>query len=382
MTYLKNLKAERRKTNEWNVDSVVSTYHVTGFFIINVHAIRYEEDGEFWCVDSGISLQQLATETDEKNIFNSYRCVEWYCYNRFFNTWLCGGNEQFIGIVFSVIILTYLIVSFLIYLTFHKEMKAIKKNANWAKERKEHLVIDTAFRNQKNTYSNGWFLLSFIFIGVTLFITFFQYDQFPDKIPMQYNFSGDITNWAKKSIKTVLLLPFMQLFLLVLFMFINLMIGRSKQQISVENPEKSAQQSYIFRRRFSLFMIVNGTVLVLLFAIIQLSFMYPIDSKVVAIAAIGVSGLIVIGATMLAFSTGQGGSRVKIGKDKSGDVIDRDDDRYWKLGQFYVNKQNPALFLEKRFGVGWTVNFAHPIVWIIFIGLIVVSVGIPILLAM
>ena len=38
----------------------------------------------------------------------------------------------------------------------------------------------------------------------------------------------------------------------------------------------------------------------------------------------------------------------------------RDDDRYWYGGFFYNNPDDPALFVPKRFGFGWTMNFGHP----------------------
>jgi uncharacterized membrane protein len=40
--------------------------------------------------------------------------------------------------------------------------------------------------------------------------------------------------------------------------------------------------------------------------------------------------------------------------------IFRDDDRYWYGGFFYSNPDDPALFVEKRYGLGWTLNFGHP----------------------
>jgi uncharacterized membrane protein len=40
-------------------------------------------------------------------------------------------------------------------------------------------------------------------------------------------------------------------------------------------------------------------------------------------------------------------------------------DKYWKLGVFYCNPDDAALFVEKRFGVGYTVNFGHVSAWII-----------------
>ena len=38
----------------------------------------------------------------------------------------------------------------------------------------------------------------------------------------------------------------------------------------------------------------------------------------------------------------------------------RDDDRYWYGGFFYSNPDDPVLFVEKRYGRGWTLNFGHP----------------------
>jgi len=37
----------------------------------------------------------------------------------------------------------------------------------------------------------------------------------------------------------------------------------------------------------------------------------------------------------------------------------------WKAGVFYVNPDDPALFVPKRFGIGYTLNFAHPLSWLI-----------------
>ncbi len=41
-------------------------------------------------------------------------------------------------------------------------------------------------------------------------------------------------------------------------------------------------------------------------------------------------------------------------------AVFRDDDRYWSAGIFYNNPDDPALFVPKRFGLGWTLNFGHP----------------------
>jgi uncharacterized membrane protein len=57
---------------------------------------------------------------------------------------------------------------------------------------------------------------------------------------------------------------------------------------------------------------------------------------------------------------------------------DRSPDRAWKLGLVYFNPEDPALFVEKRFGVGYTVNFARPGAWL-FIGAILMATTVLVL---
>lgn len=289
-------------------------------------------------------------------------------------------SEEARPIVFTVIILLYLLVSFFIYLPFHRKMKVIKANASWTEEKVSRTVIDTKFRSERLAYSNLWFLIGFIIILATFVITFVNYDQMPSQIPMNYSFTGEVTTWATKSYKTVLMLPLMQLFLLGLFIFINVIIRKAKQQISAENPESSRKHNIIFRRRWSGFLIVSGIATVLLLAIIQASFVFDLGATVIMIATIIFTLGILIGAILLSLSTGQGGSRLATDSRTDQMTIDRDEDEHWKLGVFYYNKNDPSIFLEKRFGVGWTNNWAHPLSWVLIIGLIFITVGLPLLL--
>jgi uncharacterized membrane protein len=66
---------------------------------------------------------------------------------------------------------------------------------------------------------------------------------------------------------------------------------------------------------------------------------------------------------------GQGGSRL-VAAEKSAmasavPVGDRTLDQYWKLGVFYFNREDSAIFVEKRFGLGYSLNFARPTAWVI-----------------
>src|SRR5436309_3070492 len=49
----------------------------------------------------------------------------------------------------------------------------------------------------------------------------------------------------------------------------------------------------------------------------------------------------------------------------------RENAQFWVAGGFYVNRDDPRLLVEKRSGLGWTFNFAHPISWWLTEGLFV-----------
>ena len=52
--------------------------------------------------------------------------------------------------------------------------------------------------------------------------------------------------------------------------------------------------------------------------------------------------------------------------------IDRADKKYWKLGVFYLNKEDKALFVQKRFGIGMSFNFANPISYVVIVAFVAV----------
>lgn len=45
--------------------------------------------------------------------------------------------------------------------------------------------------------------------------------------------------------------------------------------------------------------------------------------------------------------------------------MDSDDDGRWKAGLFYFNPEDPEIFVRKRSGFGRTVNYAHPVSWLL-----------------
>jgi uncharacterized membrane protein len=88
-----------------------------------------------------------------------------------------------------------------------------------------------------------------------------------------------------------------------------------------------------------------------------------------------VAGVLLLAA--VAVRAGQGGSRL------NGNVrglalatgTDRDDDRFWKAGLLYVNRDDPAVAVAARFGAGWTLNFGNRAAWLIIAGIAAALAG-------
>jgi uncharacterized membrane protein len=51
-------------------------------------------------------------------------------------------------------------------------------------------------------------------------------------------------------------------------------------------------------------------------------------------------------------------------------------DKNWKWGVFYVNPDDPKVWVPKRYGVGYTLNFGNPWSWMA-LALILVAVVAP-----
>lgn len=47
---------------------------------------------------------------------------------------------------------------------------------------------------------------------------------------------------------------------------------------------------------------------------------------------------------------------------------------HWVAGMFYVNPDDPAILVRKRYGYGWTFNFGHWVSWLVLAVPVVIAV--------
>ncbi|KAB3534489.1 DUF1648 domain-containing protein [Alkaliphilus pronyensis] len=281
-------------------------------------------------------------------------------------------------------ILPLIISMMLNYVYIHKKAKELKREKGWTANKKQVVIVDTSHAINRHLLSLHWFWIPISVLILTLLFTMIQYPHLPDKIPTHFDLYGNPTTIKETSFTTVFLLPLTQAFMTAMFFFISKMIQRAKPSINPATPKTSAIQNKLAKRYWIIYMIVVLIVLNVQFAYLQLNALTVIKPSMTAYILIqGITVIIAIfGAIFVAFKTGQSGSRIKVKEteEANNNTIDRDDDRFWKLGVIYYNPHDPSLFIEKRFGIGWTINYGRPMAIIITFALLVVIIGSLVLL--
>ncbi len=284
--------------------------------------------------------------------------------------------------LFVLFTFIYIFISFLIYLKFNNDVKKLKSNKNWFKNKKQVIAVDTEFSSEnanKSLISPWWFLIPILIILITIFMNIKAYPNLPNKVATHWDFNGNVNGYQNKSTFLIYQMPLMELFITSIFFLCYKIIGWSKKQISAVNPEESKTRNKLFRHILSIYMTFSTIAMTIFLSIINFQIMKVIDinDKYMVYFSLIFTLSIIIATILLGVKVGQGGSNLKLNykNDNKNNFINKDDDDHWILGNtVYYNKEDPSLFIEKRFGIGWTINAGRPLGLIIYISLILIII--------
>ncbi|NFB58283.1 DUF1648 domain-containing protein [Clostridium botulinum] len=284
--------------------------------------------------------------------------------------------------LFVLFTFIYIFISFLIYLKFNNDVKKLKSNKNWFKNKKQVIAVDTEFSSEnanKSLISPWCFLIPVAIILITIFMNIKAYPNLPKKVATHWDFNGNVNGYQNKSTFLIYQMPLMELFITSIFFLCYKIIGWSKKQISAVNPEESKTRNKLFRRILSIYMTFSAIAMTIFLSIINFQIMKVIDinDKYMMYFSLIFTLSIIIATILLGVKVGQGGSNLKLNykNDNKNNFINKDDDDHWILGNtIYYNKEDPSLFIEKRFGIGWTINAGRPLGLIIYMSLILIII--------
>ena len=183
-----------------------------------------------------------------------------------------------------------------------------------------------------------------------------MYPSMPHDLAVHYGASGVPDRMEVKSIGSAFSLVFLQLGLTALLTGLAAAIVRSRPDLDPARPSGSAR----WARHY---MSLGAKTLLGLVAMIDLGLMA--SSLLMWTGTVTRWAPLVIVIPVLAAVVSAVAVLARNNKDRDGDSEDtglthRDDDRYWRAGLIYINREDPALLVPRRFGIGWTLNFGDP----------------------
>ncbi|KPL60382.1 DUF1648 domain-containing protein [Rossellomorea vietnamensis] len=282
---------------------------------------------------------------------------------------LTENHLIFAGLFMPFVIL---FMSMALYFYYHMKVTQMKKQEKWFKDRKQVRVSEINLRTKDEMLPWIVYVVPMVItIGLVVF-TLLNYASLPDQIPTHWGPDGKPDAFTGKTYLAALTLPIVLLVMNAMFLGINELTRNSGIKLSAGNVKSSRIRQLRLRKYTSWLLFFISILVSMLFTFLQFTTLYEnsVSDLLIIAMPLAFSALVLIGTVVLAIKVGKKDSDldVEILDEGSTEVINADDDQYWKGGLFYFNPEDPSIFVEKRFGVGWTLNFARPLGYIILIG--------------
>ncbi len=282
-------------------------------------------------------------------------------------------NDDTMAMIMGVMTVGLLLVCNLLFLPYYFKTKKLKKEKGWTYKKRNVVVTDTTLRKPKKDekfkpIASKWFLLLLIFPIAMALLTLFKYNSFPQVMEIPNSTFGAFEPHTLKGKLIIFQFPLSQLFMGIMMYVISIVINNSRADLNSGSIEATVIRKKRFKRLGSIMMMVTALQMMVMFSIIQGSILLSFDITIINYIFM-VTLFVTAAVFIVAFiKMGQGGRNIQSKDEK--DELYKDDDDKWILGGFYYNKNDPAWMVEKRRGIGWTVNFANPKSWLAIGGLI------------
>lgn len=232
----------------------------------------------------------------------------------------------------------------------------------------EHAVPPTSEREarlapREMRAPGGWVVqfAPFAVLGAAAAVLHWNWQRIPLRFPVHWALGGRPNGWSTRTAAGVYAPLWMGAACVALLVLLTWGIVRWTRRLHASGAAAAAE--LVRERRYLLVLVFTEYIVALVTAWAALLPLRP-DPQLSPRAAVPLGLLaILLLALLLLFLAHRPPEPMPAEGDPT--VGDRTEDRYWKAGLVYFNRNDPALLVEKRFGVGYTLNFGHWISWAI-----------------
>lgn len=212
----------------------------------------------------------------------------------------------------------------------------------------------------------GWILwaLPFAILAGSGVYLQLHWDAIPERFPIHFGFDGKPDGWATRTPASVYWSLAMGAAICLMMTIMGWAVLHSRR-ISMRGTAARTEQS--FRSMNVTVMLVVEYLMASLFAAIPIVSIFHMNSaEFTAFINVALTVFLLAVLLIVFFRYGQGGTRLAGHEALTSPPIgDRTPDECWKWGLIYYNRDDPAVMVEKRFGIGYTMNFGNVRAWLL-----------------
>ncbi len=262
-------------------------------------------------------------------------------------------------------------VQMLAYIPCWKETLRLKRELGWQVDAASYAETSTSYtRGTLRALPWGWYILAFTAILAGAIAALIQYPSLPDMIPTHFDMNMNPDAWSAKSYGTVFAMPLINLAMLALMWAVGISLVKAKLQIDPQKPALSFAQHRAYRKLMGHAFGFLTLAMAVMMAMLGLASAFP-SFKAPMWAVTLLISLPVVFLLAVSVRAGQGGCKLnpKVVDDSATEpgstgmrAAADDDDKYWVLGSFYYNREDPSIVVADRWGTNIGFNYARPVV--------------------
>lgn len=263
-----------------------------------------------------------------------------------------------------ILLYIMLLLSSSLYMFYHVKTKKLKGQEQWETQAKTVYVTDLSVRQKDETLSPIFFSIPIIMTIALMTFTYMNYDSIPDVFATHWNSAGKADGWTEKSRFSVISMPLILLAIQISFFIMGRGMKEAKLQLSAQAKEASIHRELAQRKYGSWYLVaINFSMTILLVVLHYTTVILKNQTAPYFFPLFIVFNVVTLGGLLvLIWKLSKSNERFD---DLHTNETAATDDRFWRWGIFYYNKNDPSIVVQKKFGIGWTVNFANKWCYII-----------------